>query len=238
MIPTRTIRAAILPILAAILACSGNASGQAVTDPAAGGLPNPNPRVIKNWAKLPDGRVWGSTAGIDIGPDGHIWTYDRCGAIGLDGGCDSSNVDPILKIHRDTGEVLAHFGAGEFVLPHGIHVDREGNVWVTDSMGNEARTKGHQVIKFSPDGEVLLRLGRPGIPGRGPGLLNEPCDVITAPNGDIFVADGHADDTNNRVVKFSRDGLFLKAWGRTGYAPGEFRTLFGRGQGFQNLRRW
>jgi len=232
MLSTKKIRAAFLSILAASLACSTVASGQqAVTDPAAGVLPNPNPTVIKNWAKLPNGREWGSTAGIDIGPDGHIWTYDRCGAIGLDGGCDVSNVDPILKIHRDTGEVLAHFGAGEFVLPHGIHVDRDGNVWVTDSMGNAAHTKGHQVIKFSPEGQVLLRLGRPGMAGRGPGLLNEPCDVITAANGDIFVADGHSGQSGGqppektgRILKFDKNGRFIKEWGEIGEAPGQFKT--------------
>ena len=132
-------------------------------------LPNPTGEVITQWADLPDGRTWGSTAGIDIGPDGHVWTYDRCGANGLDGGCETnSDVDPIIKFDRNTGEILANFGAGLFVLPHGLHVDDDGNVWVTDSQGNEAGTKGHQVIKFSPEGEVLLRLGTAGQPGSGP----------------------------------------------------------------------
>ncbi len=135
-------------------------------------LPNPTGEVITQWADLPDGRTWGSTAGIDIGPDGHVWTYDRCGANGLDGGCETnSDVDPIIKFDRNTGEMLANFGAGLFVLPHGLHVDDDGNVWVTDSQGNEAGTKGHQVIKFSPEGVVLLRLGTAGQPGSGPGQL-------------------------------------------------------------------
>ena len=93
--------------------------------------------------------------------------------------------------------MITSFGAGIFVLPHGLHVDRDGNVWVTDSKGNEAGNKGHQVIKFSPDGEILLRLGTAGQPGNAPGQLNEPCDVITAPNGDIFVADGHSGQSAN-----------------------------------------
>jgi sugar lactone lactonase YvrE len=202
-----------------------------VADPAKGNLPNPNPRVVKNWAPLPDGRTWGSTAGVDIGPDGQVWAYDRCGAVGLDGGCDVANVNPVLKLDRSSAKVLASFGAGLFVLPHGIHVDREGNVWITDSMGNKAGTKGHQVIKFSPDGKVLMKLGKPGVTGSGPGTLNEPCDVITAPNGDIFVADGHSgqNDTvppgaTGRILKFTKDGKFVKEWGKVGSGPGEFRT--------------
>lgn len=201
-----------------------------VTDPALNNLPNPNPTVITNWGLLPDGRVWGSTAGADIGPDGHVWAYDRCGG-GLDGGCDNNLVDPIVKYDHNTGELLASFGAGLFVTPHGIHVDDDGNVWVTDFAGNEAGTKGHQVIKFSPEGEVLMRLGEAGVPGSGPGQLNQPTDVITAPNGDIFVADGHsgqgqdpAPGSTGRILKYTADGEFIKEWGEIGIGPGEFRT--------------
>ena len=203
---------------------------QEVTDPAKGNLPNPNPIVTKGWGPLPDGRVWGSTAGVDIGPDGHVWAYDRCGAVGLTGGCDATHVDPILKFHRETGEVLASFGAGLFVTPHGFHVDADGNVWVTDFQANEAGTKGHQVFKFSPEGEILLRLGQAGTPGSGPGQLNEPCDVIVAPNGDIFVSDGHSGQGANpppgatgRILKFTSTGEFIKEWGTIGTEPGQFR---------------
>ncbi len=195
-------------------------------------LPNPTGEVMLNWAPLPDGREWGSTAGIDIGPDGHIWTYDRCGGLALAGGCEENpDRDPIFKFNKDTGEMMTSFGAGLFVLPHGLHVDAEGNVWATDSQGNEAGTKGHQVIKFSPDGEELLRLGTPGQPGSGPGQLNEPCDVITAPNGDIFVADGHSGQSpdpppgaTGRILKFDREGNFITSWGELGFRPGQFRT--------------
>ena len=195
-------------------------------------LPNPTSEVITQWAALPDGRTWGSTAGIDIGPDGHVWVYDRCGANGLDGGCEANpDVDPILKYDRNTSEMLANFGAGLFVLPHGLHVDDDGNVWVTDSQGNEAGTKGHQVIKFSPEGEELMRLGEAGQPGSGPGQLNEPCDVIVAPNGDIFVSDGHSGQSpdppagrTGRILKFDSEGNFIMEWGEIGFRPGQFRT--------------
>ena len=194
-------------------------------------LPNPNPTVILDWAPLPDGREWGSTAGIDIGPDGHVWAYDRCGG-GLGAGCENNpDLDPIFKFDKDTGEILTSFGAGLFVTPHGFHVDSAGNVWVTDFAGNDAGTKGHQVIKFSPEGEVLLRLGEAGVAGSGPGQLNQPCDVITAPNGDIFVSDGHSGQgadpppgSTGRVLKFDSEGNFIKEWGEIGFRPGQFRT--------------
>ena len=200
----------------------------AVPDPARNPLPNPTATVIKDWGKLPDGRSWGSSAGVDIGPDGHIWTYDRCGAIQLnEGGCDTSSLNPIIKFDRNTGRILASFGAGLFVVPHGIHVDREGNVWVadTDPLGAKESPPGKAnfVVKFSPEGKVLMTLGKPGVRGDGPDLFNQPSDVVTAPNGDIFVADGHGPGpTNNRIVKFDKNGKFVKTWGQKGTGPGEF----------------
>ena len=222
--------------VAVALAGSSALSQTDVLDPASRSLPNPNPTVIKNFGTLPDGRVWGSTAGVEIGRDGHIWAYDRCGA----NSCAGSTVDPIVKLDRQTGKLLASFGAGQFIFPHGMHVDRDGNIWVTDGRAaNEmelakfpdAKGKGHTVTKFSPDGKVLLQLGKPGVGARGTDTFLEPNDVITTPNGDIFVADGHSGqnpnvppDTNARIVKFTRDGKYVKEWGRLGSAPGEFRT--------------
>ena len=208
------------------------------------GIPNPAPTVVANWGDLPDGREWGSTAGIDIDPtDGHIWAYERCGASSFGGGepvnCDTNPVDPIFKFDRNTGAVLANFGAGLMVTPHGIHVDTEGNVWVTDFAGNPEGTKGHQVFKFSPSGEVLLTLGTAGQAGSGPNQLNQPNDVITGPDGSIYVADGHGGQgmTTNaameeglaagataRILKFDPDGTFITEWGQIGVRHGEFRT--------------
>ena len=208
------------------------------------GLPNPTATVTANWGDLPDGREWGSTAGVDIDPiDGQLWAYERCGAgsfgAGVPVNCDSNPVDPIFKFDRHTGEVLANFGGGIMVTPHGIHVDADGNVWVTDFAGNAEGTKGHQVHKFSPDGELLMSLGTAGQPGTGPNQLNQPNDVVTAPDGSIFVADGHSGQgmtTNQaiaagreagltgRILKFAPDGTFIKEWGRIGTLHGEFRT--------------
>jgi streptogramin lyase len=170
------------------------------------------------WAKLPDGRKWGATSAVDTDPDGRsVWVFERCGA----DTCAGSNVPPIVKLDS-SGKYLKSFGAGLFIQPHGIHVDRDGNVWVTDSQGKD--NKGHTVVKFNPDGKVPLTLGKPGVAGDGPDVFNQPSDVITAPNGDIFVADGHGGNSNARIVKFSKDGKFIKAWGKKGTAPGEFDT--------------
>ncbi len=197
---------------------------------AAQALPNPY-RAVDGWAKLPAGRQMGAVGDVTIDPDGrHIWAVVRCDATAPDrfgNECLDSNLDSLLKFDLK-GNVVKSFGGGMFIWPHGIDVDRNGNVWVTDAVA-PARTppgkRGHQVVKFSPDGKVLMTLGTPGIHGSGSMGLNAPSDVVVAPNGDIFVADGHGLDGNNRVVKFSRDGTFIKAWGKTGYAPGEFRTL-------------
>ena len=111
------------------------AMATAEVNPVTGeGLPNPNPTRIGSWATLPEGREWGSTAGLDIDPtDGHVWGYERCGS-GSAGGpgvnCDNNPVDPIFKFDRNTGEILANFGVGVFVTPHGIYADTEGNVWI------------------------------------------------------------------------------------------------------------
>ena len=239
-VPMSTLFACAAALLTGCATESGAPDGMAMSmstgNPITGqGLPNPNPTVMANWGDLPEGREWGTTAGIDIDPiDGHIWAYERCAAGSLDGGgisCDTNVVDPIFKFDRNTGEVLANFGAGLFVTPHGIHVDSDGNVWVTDFAGNQAGTKGHQVFKFSPTGEVLLTLGTAGQPGSGPNQLNQPNDVITAPDGSIFVADGHSGQNANppegstgRIIKYTADGTYITEWGQIGPRHGEFRT--------------
>lgn len=193
-------------------------------------LSNPY-RAVDGWAKLPEGRKMGAVGGVTIDPDGeHIWAVIRCyetDPARFGNECLDSDLDPVVKFDLE-GNTVKSFGSGLFIWPHGIDVEPEGNVWVTDAVSEERTppgTRGHQVIKFSPEGEVLMTLGTPGVAGAGRDKFISPSDVVVADNGDIFVADGHALDGNNRVVKFSKDGKFIKAWGKTGYAPGEFRTL-------------
>ena len=182
----------------------------------------PNPyRMLEVRLQLPDGRKLGAPIGVEIDhSDGKtLWIFERCGG----DTCVGSTLDPVMKFDA-TGMMVANFGGGLVNWPHGFYVDRDGDVWVTDGRGENG--KGHTVIKFSPDGKVLMTLGKPGQAGDAPGLFDTPSDVITASNGDIFVADGHGimqgHQTSDRIVKLSSDGRFIMAWGKHGSGAGEF----------------
>src|SRR5262245_253095 len=195
--------------------------------PAQGGIdPNaaPNPyREDVGWAKLPPGRKWGAAIGIDIDRDGKsIWVFDRCATAD---DCSGSDLAPIQKFDA-SGKLVANFGAGLFNYPHGFYVDSDNNIWVSDGRAKN-NGKGHTVMKLSADGKLLMTLGRPGVAGAGPDTFNAPSDVLVAPNGDIFVADGHGGETNARIVKFDKSGKFIKTWGKKGTAPGEFDAPHG-----------
>ncbi len=189
---------------------------------AAAATAQPNPyRTVEGWAKMPEGRTWGATSAVDVDRDGKsIWVAERCGA----NTCAGSSLPVVLEFD-ESGRLRTSFGAGIFVFPHGIHVDGSGNVWVTDARGKDGR--GHQVFKFSPEGKRLLSLGKAGVTGDGPDTFNQPSDVAVGANGDIFVADGHDESSNARIVKFSKDGTFIKAWGKHGSAAGEFEVPHG-----------
>jgi sugar lactone lactonase YvrE len=182
-------------------------------------------RTIENHFTLPDGRKIGSTVGITIDRDGSsVWVFERCGG----NNCVGSTVAPILKFDA-SGKAVKAFGAGMFIRPHGIHIDRDGNLWVTDGEGPDGKDarrngKGHQVFKLDQDGKVLMTLGKAGVAGDGRDTFNMPSAVLIAPNGDIFVGDGHGGTSNARVLKFSKDGRLIKTWGKRGSAPGDFET--------------
>ncbi len=181
--------------------------------------PNPYTTVEGIWGKLGGDRTWGATSAVFPAQDGsgNIWVAERCGQNLCAG---REDVPPILLFDSD-GNLLKSFGAGMFVWPHGIFVDAENNVWVTDARGGDGI--GHQVHKFSEDGELLMSLGVAGVAGEGETIFNAPSDVLVAPDGNIFVADGHGSGGNNRIVKLAPDGSFIKAWGKTGKEDGELR---------------
>ena len=186
-------------------------------------LPNPyGPGA--DFGQLPEGRKWGSTASVTTAPDGTVWVTDRCGNSGAGGttcGGASGNVNPIFQFDP-SGKLLKSLGAGMFVSPHKLTVDKDGNLWMADN-------GAHQVFKLSQDGKVLLTLGKKGVAGAGQDEFDAPTEVAIAPNGDIFVGDGHTGGGtavgNARIVKFDKDGKFIKAWGRKGMGPGEFDVV-------------
>src|SRR5438046_6221047 len=211
-------------------------------------LSNPY-KTIKDWAKMPGTRAWGSTSAVEIEKDGKsVWVGERCGQNScLDRATGQmSPLAPILKFYP-SGKLVKSFGEGMLIFPHGIFVDREGNVWVTDGQDNAPQpargegprgeaargggpigprsgaTKGNQVYKFSPEGRLLMTLGKPGGAG-APDYFYQPNDVLVAPNGDIFVSEGHASapGSNARILKFDKSGKLIKSFGKFGTGSGEF----------------
>jgi sugar lactone lactonase YvrE len=198
-------------------------------------LPNPY-ETIRNFGTLPDGRKWGSVSAVHVDADGkHIWAGDRCGG----NVCLDSKVDPMVKLDS-TGKVVASFGAGQILWPHGMDVDKQGNIWVADARSAtpqelakfpDAKGKGHTVLKFSPQGKLLMTIGTGGEAGDPPAKLTEPNDVLVAPDGSIFIAEAHNAqflDQNppngiGRITKWSPDGKLIKTFGTYGYGASQFR---------------
>ena len=182
---------------------------------------NPYEPIQGEWIELPDERVWGATSTVYYAGNGNIWVAERCGA---NTNClDTPDIDPIMLVDVD-GNILKSFGKNMLVWPHGIHLAPDGNLWIADARGDEKRGKGHQVHKFSPDGEHLMSIGQAGVAGKGKYTFDKPNDVAVAPNGDIFVGDGHSADGNNRIVKYNSKGEYIMEFGGTGAENGEFRV--------------
>jgi sugar lactone lactonase YvrE len=198
-------------------------------------LPNPY-ETIRNFGMLPDGRKWGSVSAVHVDADGkHIWAGDRCGG----NVCLDAKIDPMVKLDAN-GKVVQSFGAGQILWPHGMDVDKQGNIWVADARSAtpqelakfpDAKGKGHTVMKFSPQGRLLMTIGTGGEAGDPPAKLTEPNDVLVAPDGSIFIAEAHNAqflDQNppngiGRITKWSADGKLLKTIGSYGYGPSQFR---------------
>jgi sugar lactone lactonase YvrE len=203
----------------ALWAVSGDRGYTQAADPNA--APNPY-KMLDNWLQLPDGRKLGAAIKVQVDhSDGKsIWVFDRCSS----NSCANSMVPPIQKFDSN-GKFVRAFGANMFIQPHGFYVDNDGNVWAADN--GVSNGKGAIVVKFSPDGRVLMTLGKPGMPGNAEGFFNGASSVVVAPNGDIFVGDGHGGNTNDRVVKFDKTGTQIATWGKHGKGPGEFDQLHG-----------
>src|SRR5499427_5896235 len=216
-----------LLIVAGLALASARVLGQArggtpQTDKVAPVNSGANPfRVIRDWAQLTlEARPWGGSNGVAVDRDGKsIWATDRCSP-GTAPGCLGTKVNPVHHFD-ESGKEIRSFGGGMFVWPHGIHVDRDGNLWVTDARAASPEeltrfpgegNKGSVVVKFDREGKVLMTLGKPGVRGNPPDALTDPTDVVTDPN------------LIGRISVFDRNGKFRRVIGKTGTGPGEFRT--------------
>jgi sugar lactone lactonase YvrE len=201
--------------LFATTACAGAAYGQA-SYPCANEAPNPY-HLVQNWAQTQ--RPWSHPLAVTVDARDNLWVFDRC----EEAGCVGSKASPIFELSPD-GKGIKNFGAGLFVFPHGIGADKDGNVWVAD--GDVKDGRGMQVTKLSPEGKVLMTLGKAG-QGKGSkatDVFDQPTAVVVASNGDIFVAEGHGPSFgNSRIVKFDKNGKFIKTFGKLGTGDGEIR---------------
>jgi len=183
----RQMRAAwlLVPIL---VACLASASGaQPVTARAA------SCRVVHGWPVLPDGQILGQATGVGVDSRGAVLVFHRAGRTwSTPFPAEPIKAPTVWVFDGTSGRVLRSWGGGEFIMPHGLTVDRQDNVWVTD-VGR------HQVLKFSADGRLLLALGERGVPGADSTHFNLPTDVAVRPDGGIYVSDGYA---NTRVMRF------------------------------------
>jgi hypothetical protein len=203
-------------LAAAILAITAFvAAVQAQTGTCVNDAPNPY-RLVNDWAQMP--RPFAATNNVFVDAKDNIWVFDRC----EDKGCSGSSVAPIWELSPG-GKVMKNFGAGMFVFPHQVVPTRDGNVWVVDGQAKDG--KGMQVTKLSTDGKVLMALGKAGQGGKGLDVFDQPTSVAIAPNGDIFVAEGHAPSFgNSRIMHFDKNGKFITTFGHVGTGDGEFKS--------------
>lgn len=178
-------------------------------------------RVVHGWPQLPAGELLGQVSGVGVDSRGTVIVFRRAQRSWLSS-ADTLTTDPIetptvLLFDGASGQQLGAWGAGRFAMPHSLTVDGQDNVWVTD-------VALHQVFKFTRNGALLLTLGERGVPGDDSVHFNRPTDVAVAPDGSFYVSDGYR---NSRVVRFSKEGRYLFAWGRKGSLPGEFNVPHG-----------
>ncbi len=171
-------------------------------------------QVVVGWPQLPEGMTIGQVAGVDVDGQGRVFIFRRADKV-----WDSAVVDPdviaaptVLVLDGASGQLLAAWGENRFVMPHGLTVDHEGYIWLTD-------VGLHQIFKFDADGNLLLTIGEAGVSGSDESHFNRPTDVAVAANGSFYVSDGYV---NSRVVKFAADGRYLLSWGTHGDATGAF----------------
>ncbi len=174
--------------------------------------------LVQDWPNLSKDFVLGNPTGLGIDSKSNIVVFHRASRVWQSPmPVDKIQENTILVLNKQTGKVIRHWGANLFIMPHGLEVDKEDNIWVTD-------VALHQVFKFSAEGELLLTLGEAAVPGTDANHFNLPTDVAVADDGSFYVSDGYG---NSRVVKFAADGTYLLEWGSLGKESGEFKTPHG-----------
>lgn len=182
-------------------------------------------RLVREWPSLPSDSSLGQTVGVAVDSHNHVFVFHRSGREWVEPFPSDSIASPTVSmLDGDSGVVLNSWGDNRFIMPHGLSIDADDNVWLTD-VGT------HQVYKFSHDGELVLTLGEEGVPGDGPSHFDRPTDVAFGTNGDFYVSDGYR---NTRVARFSGDGIFREEWGSPGTGPGAFRLPHGISVGTSN----
>ena len=172
-------------------------------------------QLASNWPALPNDLVLGNPTGLDLDSNQHLFVFRRANrAWPVTGPMPDTPIaaTTILELDPQTGQLLHSWGDSLFIMPHGLTIDRQNNVWVTD-------VGLHQVFKFSHEGKLLLSLGEAKKAGKDAGHFNKPTDVAIAPDGSFYVADGYG---NSRIVKFSAEGKYLLEWGTKGKGDGQF----------------
>lgn len=176
--------------------------------------------LVKNWPNLPEALILGNPTGIGIDTNQNIVVFHRANRDWpLFGSMPDNPIQhkTILIINNDNGEVVESWGDNLFIMPHGLKVDRENNIWVTD-VGLQ------QVFKFNHNGQLLMKLGEAKVPGSDSLHFDKPTDIAITNDGSFYVSDGYG---NSRIIKFSATGTYLFEWGRKGDNPGEFNIPHG-----------
>ena len=172
---------------------------------------------VKDWPRLPAGVELGEVPGVATDVHGHVFVFHRPGRGFEPEATEKLTAPAVLEIDADSGRLIASWGAGMFLVPHGITIDDESNIWLTD-VGLQ------QVFKFSHDGRLLLTLGQPRVGGWDATHFNQPTDVAIRRDGAFYVSDGYV---NSRVALFDRRGLLLHEWGAKGNGEGQFSNPHG-----------
>lgn len=176
--------------------------------------------LVDDWPKLPDNFSLGSPTGLGLDNKGNIIAFHRSGKVWKTMPISDLSVikeNTISKIDSKTGEILKSWGNNLFIMPHGLEVDNQNNIWITDC-------GLHQVFKFDSSGNLLMTLGEAKVSGNDTEHFNLPTDVAVSADGSFYVSDGYG---NSRVIKFSKDGTYLFEWGKFGNKQGEFNIPHG-----------